>query len=705
MANQKISQMAELQSVTGEEYVPVVTNGANYKVKAEKLKGQKGEPGEQGEPGKTPVITAGEVDTLDPGEPATASLTADGTDEQGNPKYKLNLGIPQGEKGDGGETARYCLASWTEGELDPDMAGRVGDPAFLSEWHPFLIDHTDNAGETTTPAGQLKRNNYLRYEDGTFAPTVGITQEQKAACDVELYLDSGGEQKYCDAGQFDPESFYGQYGMAQQLYTAEGTEVAHIVRPWETTETKYSIQIGRKDTVYLADQMRGKSGTEWRGISSVPSPHDGIDASLYPLPPTALSPCPVCTVGGKTRSFFYLYEGETNCKSSNGQSNLCTMFSNGRTYPRVNDMQQVNNMNYARANNADTENPYPFAEGGYHALNAFITCMEVLFGTKYLHKDTLFGSGISSNDTCNDEETWKMHGGVRYKKSAESAWKYASWSTQGDIYYSATQQRTNFNVLLSLEYPKQQCMEAQMAASYAVETGVAEGEEFTFYGGTYWYQNPTGVLGLSDGEMNARVYKRMAQTFTAYDADGVETSWDVEVVLRMSLVEGMNLSGDIFAYWGGGYEQVGTVKYLQETQRTGNPVSLYLQPDQKQWARETDFSKTNLGTFDFESSYLKLRDTENIGDGYATRRSPYAPWKTEKGGGIGQGECMYAYDNNYWGNVIDSRIRIAVRLRGNARHGHCSARFMYATYAASTTNRISAGSAQSLIGEAPPQAE
>ena len=52
MANQKISQMAELQSVTGEEYVPVVTNGANYKVKAEKLKGQKGEPGEQGEPGK-----------------------------------------------------------------------------------------------------------------------------------------------------------------------------------------------------------------------------------------------------------------------------------------------------------------------------------------------------------------------------------------------------------------------------------------------------------------------------------------------------------------------------------------------------------------------------------------------------------------------------------------------------------------------------
>ena len=605
----------------------------------------------------------------------------------------------------GNPQMKYCLAAWTEGELDPEMETRVGDPAFLIEWHPFLIDHTDNAGETTTPAGQLKRNNYFRFEDGTFAPTIGITQEQKAACDVALYLDSEGAQKYCDAGAFDPEAFYNEHGMEQKLYTATGEEVAHIVRPWETVETKYSIQIGRKDTVYLADQLEGKTGKAWRGISSDPKPYDGIDASPYPLAPTALSPCPVCTVGGKTRSFFYLYEGEANCKSSNGQNNLCTMFSNGRTYPRVNDMQQVNDMNYARSNNADTTMPYPFAEGGYHAINTFVTCMEAFFGTKYLHKDTLFGSGISSNDSCTDEASWKLHGGVRYKKSSESDWIYAKWSDQKDIYYSATQQRTNFTTLLNLEHPKQQCMEAQMAASYAVETGVAEGEEFTFYGATYWYQNPTGVLGLADGEMNARVYKKMSQTFTAYDAEGAETSWDVEVILRMSLVEGMNLSGDIFAYWGGGYEQVGTVKYLQDTQRTGNPVALYMQPDQKLWERETAFSKTDLGTFGFESSYLKLGESENIGDGYAVRRQPYAPWKTEKGGGIGQGECMYVYDNNYWGNVINSRYRIAVRLRGHAYWSSCSARFLFAYNAASSATRYNAGSAQSLIGAAPPQAE
>ena len=248
-------------------------------------------------------------------------------------------------------------------------------------------------------------------------------------------------------------------------------------------------------------------------------------------------------------------------------------------------------------------------------------------------------------------------------------------------------------------------MESQMAASFAVETGVAEGEEFTFYGGTYWYGNPTGIFGLNDGEMNTRVYKKMAQTFTAYDAEGVETSWDVEVILRMSLIKGMNLSGDIFAYWGGGYEQVGTCKYLQETQRTGNPVALYLQPDQKQWLRETLISKTDLGTFDFESSYKKIGETENAGNGYALKRAPYAAFKTEKGGSISTGECFYVHDDNYWGNVIDSRFRIAVRLRGLANLGLCSARSLAAYYAASIAARSNAGSAQALIGAAPTQSE
>ena len=52
--------------------------------------------------GKTPVFVIGTVSTLDPGMSATASVTQDGVDDQGNPKYKLNFGIPKGLDGAGG---------------------------------------------------------------------------------------------------------------------------------------------------------------------------------------------------------------------------------------------------------------------------------------------------------------------------------------------------------------------------------------------------------------------------------------------------------------------------------------------------------------------------------------------------------------------------------------------------------------------------
>lgn len=662
--DKKISQLPKKEQVDGTEKIPVASGGGNYHLTTEQLKAY-----------------------------ATPDLTGYATEEYVDDRLEWFTGM------------RYALAEWTEDVLDPEPASFVGDKSMLEEWDPLLLDTTDNAGETTTPVGRLKRNNYLRFEDGSFAPTVGITEEQRAQCDVELYLDNAQSQKYCDAGAFDAAAFYNDYGMSQKLYDSSGEEITHILRPWETTETKYTIGIANRNKLYLVDQKKGKSGKVWRGVSATPNTYDGIDVSAYPLERTAYSPSPVCTVGGKTRSFFYLYEGETNCKSSAGQGGLCTMFSNGRTYPRVTDMQQVSNMNYARANNADTGKPYPFAEGGFHALNTFITCMEVLHGTKFLHSATMFGSGISSNDSCANEEQWKKNGGVRYKPHSDSTWKYGRWYSQGDIYYDAEQRIVQFTTLVNMENPKEQCMESQMAASFAVETGVAEGEEFEFYGGTYWYETPTGAKGLADGEMNAKVYKKMGQTFNAYDADGGQIEWDLEVVLRTGLMEGMNLAGDIFAYSGGGYEQVGTVKYLQETQNTGNPVDLYLQPDQTKWANETSVQKNSLGAFGFEGSYMKLGTVDNMENGYCKKRIPLAGYKDDNGGSISQGECFYGWSRNQWGNVIDQRVRISARFRGHASTSFCSARYLNARNPVSYSARASAGSAQALIGATPPQAE
>lgn len=103
--------------------IDITSNGTDtsgnpkYLVNVSIPKGEKGDTGEQGpqgeqggtgpagadgEDGKTPVLEIGQTSTLDPGSSATSSLIPNGTDLQGNPKYKLNLGIPQGEKGEEG---------------------------------------------------------------------------------------------------------------------------------------------------------------------------------------------------------------------------------------------------------------------------------------------------------------------------------------------------------------------------------------------------------------------------------------------------------------------------------------------------------------------------------------------------------------------------------------------------------------------------
>ena len=55
--------------------------------------GNPGAPGKDGQNGVTPTLSAGNVETLEPGQPATASVTGEG------PEYQINLGIPRGQTG------------------------------------------------------------------------------------------------------------------------------------------------------------------------------------------------------------------------------------------------------------------------------------------------------------------------------------------------------------------------------------------------------------------------------------------------------------------------------------------------------------------------------------------------------------------------------------------------------------------------------
>ena len=66
--------------------------------------GVKGDDGTDGIDGKTPVFEIGTVETLPAGSSATVAVVPNGTDVSGNPKYKINFGIPKGADGAAGTT-------------------------------------------------------------------------------------------------------------------------------------------------------------------------------------------------------------------------------------------------------------------------------------------------------------------------------------------------------------------------------------------------------------------------------------------------------------------------------------------------------------------------------------------------------------------------------------------------------------------------
>ena len=163
--------LVQLSEITGEKGDPGITpaigeNGNWYLGGADTGKpsrgekgnpGDKGDPGEKGDPGPTgatPNIQIGTVQTLEPEQQATASMT--GTPE--NPV--LNLGIPKGEQGPAGDSVivprQEMQNTDTTVTLEPnklyvfpEMAsltvtlGTPTDSSIVNEWHWFF-----DSGET-----------------------------------------------------------------------------------------------------------------------------------------------------------------------------------------------------------------------------------------------------------------------------------------------------------------------------------------------------------------------------------------------------------------------------------------------------------------------------------------------------------------------------------------------------------------------------
>lgn len=282
--------------------------------------------------------------------------------------------IRQSSSGVVSEDKRFYVAGWNRevGNINsqsptPDVT--FGDKTFLENiWAFYLFDLSDQGNEwENKPLGKLKKNNLLRFEDDTYAPTVRVPQEwieyteklktkkiyrlsKKVPHPQITYNDIpmvDENSVYCREGEFDVAKYLSEYNHSSpmDLYwieeeegestltealerslvsgdtlfeidinrstpvykdptkrtrkykTYKYVEYWKVTKPWETSETKYSIGLVNTKEIYVLDNAVGESGKIWSGIFLSPGEWDGIDYTPFKLPITAHSPSPVLEDG------------------------------------------------------------------------------------------------------------------------------------------------------------------------------------------------------------------------------------------------------------------------------------------------------------------------------------------------------------------------------------------------------------------------
>ena len=244
-------------------------------------------------------------------------------------------------------------------------------------------------------------------------------------------------------------------------------------------------------------------------------------------------------------------------------------------------------------------------------------------------------------------------------------------------------------------------MESLIVLSFAKEFGIAPDTWFTVYGGSYKYVTPSGCKGLADGYMNARVYKNISGTVNGYNTStSAAETWNVEAMLRISICGGLNLCGDIFAYWPGGADAIYTVLNNPDVNRNGNRVEAYYELDQVKWVRDTNTKLALTTQFESQKAYKFSHKYEPAIGHWLVNRGSFTPipTKTLPGGSINNGECCFV-DTTNWGMGIDMTVhqRAALRFRFLANYSICAPRSLFACYPATYALVHSGGSAQVLL--------
>lgn len=486
--------------------------------------------------------------------------------------------------------------------------------------------------------GKLKNNNWNRFEDGSPAPTTINSREEDKGYNI-------------------------MYGWTQTVHTIENATVGNEVVA-----------------------LFGEEPFEYNGVQS------------RPIPPTLICPGLPTLVDNKFRSMYFTCNIAT--KGNNGQLGITLFNKANRAYPKT-ALSQFTTNDFAVAHNADKTKTVPFAPlMDWHLLNITNALMNK-FGTVYLHDPNKFGAGISSNVVVSAANR-AFTTGVIYRFNVGDEYIHQRFSETPSFCVDNKGTKKNWSAILSNDWPRMECLEIQMALSYAAENNIQPGNSFTFSGATYQYFDIPGAKTLLEGEMNAKLVKTCyLNNLSAYDTSGNPVNVDSAVIrLQTSAVYGMDLvSADVLAYAGAGIEKIMDVEDATSGGQT-NPIKCYLCLYQDKLTLSKDYVKDSGQLFDFETNpaYSTFGGTLPSGSGYYTALARGTRLGFSKKGGS-SGNVAYIDRSNYTGQPIGKRVRMGHRVRGYATWTVASARSLYANSPASFTYQFSAGGFQVRIPE------
>ena len=113
----------------------------------------KGNPGDPGTDGKTPKFEVGEIVTLEPGQPATVQISFKENDVDGSPIYEISMSLPKGSKGDSGDSGKTPILESVNATSGETPSGSFTKNGVDEEGNPkYILNLTTPKGKDGQPA-------------------------------------------------------------------------------------------------------------------------------------------------------------------------------------------------------------------------------------------------------------------------------------------------------------------------------------------------------------------------------------------------------------------------------------------------------------------------------------------------------------------------------------------------------------------------